>query len=71
VELPKELDDFSFAYMSKGQVKGEIKQSPEDFRVNEIDRNGRVVDENYIPYESEGQFCVFVLRKRDIPPIWQ
>jgi len=65
VELPKELDDFDFARMSKGQARGEIKQVPEDFIVNEIDAKGRVVDESYVPEESEGEFCVFVLRKRD------
>lgn len=65
MELPKELDDLNFAYMSKGQVNGEIKQGPEDFIVNEIDVKGAVVDENYVPEESEGEFCVFVLRKRD------
>ncbi len=65
MEIPRELDNFDFAYLSKGQVKGSIKEKLEDFIVNEIDAKGRVVDENYVPDETEGKFSVFVLKKKD------
>ena len=54
-----------FAYLSQGSVSGRIKEKEEDFLVSEIDKKGRVVDENYVPDETNGKFTVFVLRKKN------
>ncbi|MDD5023259.1 MAG: tRNA pseudouridine(13) synthase TruD [Candidatus ainarchaeum sp.] len=58
--------ELSFAYSSKG-ISGEIKNSPEDFIVEEITSKGVVLEINKkISYNhSEGNFTYFILQKRD------
>ncbi len=66
------LDTFNFEFLSKSkEIDGKIKQSPDDFIVEEILSDGTVLELTKLPSISEvyacseGNFALFLLKKRN------